>query len=687
MVPSSVTYACDNAKELIKKGNIADAIAILESSISRDTQSAQLYFELGSAYRLGDNLEKASVAFLKAAILQPDFFAAIFNLASALRLLNRLDESIYYLEQAKSIQPEFIDTYINLGSIFNVKKEYEKAVEVLKDGIKKNPKRIDLYVTLAESYIGLQNFDTALSILNSARYFQSDSPVVLNGVGNVYLHQNELGKAKEYYCNALRIKPDMADAHCNLGNIMRRWNQLDEAVLCFQNSLRFKPKNSLAMNNLGEALLARGDFTDALAVFQEMVGIDPTDNVIIDNLLLLMNYDPDFSAEQIFNAHKSYCSRFSIQNRKKCSHRKHGKKLRVGYLSPDFCKHPSASILLPLFKNHDSQRIEFFGYSQTVYQDEITEQFRNLAYGWRAIEGYNDREVFNLIQEDQIDILVDCAGHMSGNRLGVFALQAAPLQITGIGYPNTTGLQTIDYRLSDAIVDPCSEESYYTEKLLRLENGFCCYEPLHNTPSVTLPPVKRTGNITFGSTHTLARLNQKVLMLWADVLRAVPDSRLLIVRNTLCESVVNRLSKMFAEYKIDPQRIIFQKTIPDSGHMNVYKEIDILLDTFPWSGHVTACEALWMGVPVVTLKGDRFAGRMVSSILSRVGLNELIAEDQPGYIHIAQDLAFNTDNLVRYRMSIREQMINSSLCDYHAFTRCLEENYMKIWEKYLQDTK
>jgi predicted O-linked N-acetylglucosamine transferase (SPINDLY family) len=283
-----------------------------------------------------------------------------------------------------------------------------------------------------------------------------------------------------------------------------------------------------------------------------------------------------------------------------------------------------------------------------------------------------------LIRNDKIDILIDCAGHMMGNRLGIFAVRGAPVQVSGIGYPNTTGLKTIDYRITDAIADPLGETVCHTEKLLRIPDGFCCFRPPVNAPDVSEAPFKENGFITFGSLHTPARLNRQVISLWARILLTIKNSRLVIFRTTLSLSVISRLRSWFCEYEIDMSRIDFCTTIPDAGYLSVYSSIDVLFDTFPWSGHTTACEALWMGVPVLTLRGDRHAGRMVSSVLSRMGLLDLIAADEDEYVRISEFLAVNPERLVDLRSSLRFTMKNSSLCDGVGYTRSFEKCLQEI---------
>jgi predicted O-linked N-acetylglucosamine transferase (SPINDLY family) len=287
--------------------------------------------------------------------------------------------------------------------------------------------------------------------------------------------------------------------------------------------------------------------------------------------------------------------------------------------------------------------------------------------------------VRRLIDRDNVDILVDCTGHMADNRLPLFAGRCAPVQISWIGYPNTSGLKSMDYRFTDDIVDPVGEPELYTERLVRLANGFCAWMPPTDAPPVSELPAAKNGFVTFGSLHTLARLNEKVIGLWSRVLSAVPGSRLVIFRNTLDDTIIKRLSSWFSGNGIGLNRVVFQRDVPPQGHLVVYQGVDIALDTFPWSGHTTACEALWMGVPVITLRGDRAAGRMVASILSHAGMPELVAETQEQYAELARGMSADTGRLSEIRKGLRNRVQSSTLCDGPACVRGVERELRGLW--------
>jgi predicted O-linked N-acetylglucosamine transferase (SPINDLY family) len=345
--------------------------------------------------------------------------------------------------------------------------------------------------------------------------------------------------------------------------------------------------------------------------------------------------------------------------------------------------HVLARFLEPILAHHDPRQVEVTCYADVAAPDAMTARLRSLAHRWRSICGQRDQDVARLVRADGIDLLVDLAGH-TGNRLGVFARRPAPVKLTYLGYPNTTGLDTIDYRLSDAVADPPGEPACHTEALVRLSGGFCCYAP-PPAPDVSPLPADSAGAVTFGSLHKLAKLNGDVLDLWSAVLRALPTTRLLVFRQGLTGGTRASFERQFAQRGMAAERVLFRHALAEGdSFLGVYREVDVLLDAFPWGGHATACEALWMGVPVLTLRGGRHAGRMVASVLTQLGLTDLIADTPEDFVARAVGLAGDLDRLRSLRGHLRDRMRASPLCDGPAFTRGLEEAYRALWLRWLR---
>ena len=597
------------------------------------------------------------------------------------------NKALAILREIVHRDPFNAEAFSNIGLLLYEMREYDKAIESYRQSISINPGLAEVYCNLGTALLSKKDFIEAEQAFNNALGLKKGFLVALLGLGSVKQASGDLEGARGYYIEALRSKPDDATAHFRLGVIMREWERLDMAEVCFRNAIRFKPDHCEAYMGLGETLQAAGLIGESEECFKKTIELDPENALAHSNLFLSMNYNTAYGGDELFEAHRKWGEEVIAKNSDSPAitflyDKNPGRILRIGYMSADFCKHPAASFLEPVLRNHDPSGFRVYCYSQGNRVDDTTVDFKSFADKWRDIRPYSDEQVRQLILEDQIDILVECTGHMADNRLPVLAKRCAPIQISWIGYPHTTGLSTIDHRIGDEITDPVNDDSPSSEKVLRLPGCFCCYSPPFDAPPVSGLPAMKNGYVTFGSLHTLSRLNSMVIALWSKVLKEIPSSRLLIFRTLLNDAIVKRLSGQFTAHGIESDRIEFVKEIPENGHLSLYGRIDIALDTLPWSGHTTACEALWMGVPVVTLSGCRHAGRMVSSILTQLGLDDFIAENEAEYCAIARRTALEIPSLCMLRQGLRSLMEESTLCDDRTFTRNLEHEYRKLWMKW-----
>ena len=354
------------------------------------------------------------------------------------------------------------------------------------------------------------------------------------------------------------------------------------------------------------------------------------------------------------------------------------RQLRVGYVSADFHDHASALFLLPLLRNHNHREFEVFCYAQGIHHDAVNQQMRALVRNWRQIEAMTDSEVAELVRRDQIDILVDLKLFTAGNRLLIFARKPAPVQVTWLGYPGTTGLDTVDYRLTDPYLDPTGlDEDDYWEKLIHLPDTFWCYDPLTDEPAASAPPCLESGFVTFGCLNNFCKVNARVSQLWARILKAVERSRLVL----LCPEGSHRQSWLenLQREGINPDRVEMIVRRPRSQYLELYNRIDVGLDTFPCNGHTTSLDSLWMGVPVVTLAGKTVFGGAGLSQLSNLGLPELIARTPQQYVEIAVGLAKDLPRLAEMRRTLRPRMAASPLMDAPRFARNIEAAYRQMW--------
>lgn len=410
-----------------------------------------------------------------------------------------------------------------------------------------------------------------------------------------------------------------------------------------------------------------------------------------DNALLAMNYAPGYTAQQIFERHRKAGQwrqqQFPERRGRFENSRATDRPLRVAYLSSDMRRHPVAHFILPVLQHHDPQRVEPYVYYTSSQKDEFTRRAEQYAHAFVHACDFDDRTLLSRMQQDRIDLLVDLNGASAGGRLSLLAARAAPVQITWLGYPNTTGLDTVDYRLTDNITDPApGADALCTEKLIRLPRQFSVYDPLEPAPPVRPGPGAETGHLVFGSFNNLAKINRDVIACWAQLLQQVPASRLLL-KDYAFDSQASRecLLAAFQTHGIAPERISFLGLIPDKReHLAAYAAIDIHLDSFPYNGTTTTCDSLLMGVPVVTLQGQDHRSRVGASLLRSAGYSEWVAKDAEAYIRIARELAIDPGRLATIRAGLRDALFASELMDAKAFTQDLEQCFESVWQEWSQ---
>lgn len=658
-----------------------EIINLLHCAVNAGFSNVSAQFFLADMYRLSNNSRLAIIWFSEVVKNQTDHFLGFFYLGMIYKELNEYENAIKNLVTALQLQPDSVEVHNNLGLLFECTGENENAVKHFGEAFKRKPGELSVCTNYVNSLTICNMYDKAIEVLELTHLQYPLIPEILNGLGNLYLKKEDSVKARDYYVKTLHLQPDFAKAHFNLGLVMREWNRLDEAAMCFKNAIASDSTMSEAYLNLGETYQVSGDIVASEMVLNEALAMDSQNETAYDNLLLSINYNENYSAKNVFIKHKEWGDSKTYDSYNCFSPKEPDRILKIGYVSPDFCKHPVSQFLEPVITSH-SKNFEVFAYAQVLHRDTRTEFFKQSVAHWCETQDLSDDELLRVIRNDKIDILIDCAGHMSGNRLGIFAMHPAPVQMSAFGYPCTTGLRSIEYRLSDFITENAESKEYYTESLILLDSCFCSYVPFENAPEIATLPALKNGYLTFGSFHNIARLNQQVITLWAQILNAIPSSRLTLFRTTLCGQVVEKLSKWFKNSNVDLSRIDFLNEIPGDGYLSVYNTVDCQLDTFPWSGHTTACESLWMGVPVITLFGDRHAGRMVSSVLHNCGMADWITYSKAEYLQKAISISSDIDSLDIIRKNLRSVMRSSALLDGKKYTEHLETQYRRIWTEY-----
>jgi predicted O-linked N-acetylglucosamine transferase (SPINDLY family) len=491
--------------------------------------------------------------------------------------------------------------------------------------------------------------------------------------------------ALELVRRAIAIWPTGASYHCTLGNVLRTRGQLDQACASYRQAIRLRPDFAEAHCNLGNVLKDMRQFDEAIAAFRQAIRLQPDLAGAHSNLILTLHhhagYDGKMIHEELGRWNRQHAEPLKKFIRPHSNNRDPDRRLRIGYVSPDFHECVVAPSLLPLLREHDHGQMEIFCYANVPRPDTRTDQLRRHTDVWRSIVGLSDPQAADLIRQDGIDILVDLGLHTGNNRLLVFAHKPAPVQATWLGYCGSTGMDAIDYRLSDPYMDPAdSDLSLYSERTIRLPETYWCYGVTGPTPDPSPPPVATAGFVTFGSLNNFAKASPPALDLWAEILRSVPRSRLIV--HAPPGAHLDAVRQRFAGKDISPDRLEFPSRQPWPQYMRTYGRIDIALDPFPWGGGITTCDALWMGVPVVSLVGRTAVGRGGASILSNVGLPELIARTPQQYVQTATDLATDLPRLVELRRTLRGRMKASPLMDAPRFARNVEAAYRQMWRNW-----
>ena len=509
-----------------------------------------------------------------------------------------------------------------------------------------------------------------------------------NGLGVVLQQLGRAGEAASQFREAVRLDPYYQDAHINLALLYQDHGRLCAAERLLEDALRLQPDAVRLRYNLANNLHRQGRSLDAVAAYRATLRLDPEHLDARQNLLFALHYSPQASDRQIFAEHLAAAGikllhPGSAAGRSRVLPPRTGR-IRIGYLSPDFRSHAVASFIEPILSHHDRSRFEIFCYANLARPDETTARLKGLVEGWRDIYRVADEEAARVIAADRLDLLVDLAGHTSGNRLPLLARKPAPLQATWIGYPDSTGLPELDFRITDRLADPPgTTEQLHSERLVRLPRSFSCFLPPLDSPPVASLPYLASGRVTFGSFNNLAKVTPEVIALWARVLRAVPGSRLLMKCRPLADAeVCVRTLERFRGEGVPAERIELHPGDPSpAGHLAQYGRVDIALDTFPYNGTTTSCEALWMGVPVVTLAGTRHAARTGVSILTNCGLAGLVAQTPEAYLAIACELARDAEKLQQLRAGMRGRLERSPLTDAAGVTRELEAAFLDMLQR------
>jgi len=626
------------------------ALEPLRRAVAIDPAPAAYHLTLATALDSTGRPDDAIEQYRAAATRDPKDIAALQHLGVALARRGRLAEAEPCFREISLRRPSQADAHANLGNALLGLGRLDEAETALREAVRLSPRSAGALADLAGALHGLGRLDAAAAAAQDAVRLDAQLPAAHHVLGNIRAAQGRMSDAANHYGEALRLDPAAVTTEHNLGNALSGFGRIEEADRCYRRALQAEPGFALAHSSL----------------------------------LLNLNYLPDRSADLLAAEHRRWDELHgrTIRSARHDNDRSADRPLRVGYVSGDFRQHPVGQFFEPLLDRHDRTQIESFCYAKVGRPDELTSRLQARADHWISISALDEAAAAERIRADRIDLLIDLAGHTNGGQMLLFARRPAPVQISWLGYPHWTGLDAIDYRLSDRIADPPDQGA--TERIEYLDGGFLCYRPPLDAAAVTPPPARSKGRVTFGSFNNLAKLNDGILARWAAILHAVPDSSLLLKAKPLVElPVQDRYRSIFARLGIGPERLDLRAaTLSPVDHLALYGEIDIALDPEPYNGTTTSCEALWMGVPVITLAGTRHASRVGASLLTDLHLTELIAADADAYVGLAAALALDIDRLEELRAGMRARMRASSLMDAERFARSMEAAYRRIWRRH-----
>jgi predicted O-linked N-acetylglucosamine transferase (SPINDLY family) len=669
------------------------AVELIGRAIKIRPDIAEARSNLGVALKSLGRLDQSIAAFREAIALRPDYAQAYFNLGIGLAEQKRFDDAIVVYRRAIDLNPTWPEAHNNLANVLKATGHLDEAIGGYRHAVALRPDYADALSNLGTALSETGQLDEAIATHRTAVGAAPGLAVAHNNLGIVLRETGKFEEAIAACRRAIALNPNLPDAYNSLGNALKDVGKLDEAIAAYRRAIELNPSLTQGLNNLGFALFEEGQLDEAIAVFRRGIAIDPDNASLDSNLVFALQFHPAYDARAIAQElgrwnrqHAEPLRKFiePLRSESKATDGAGGRRLRVGYVSPDFQQHVVGRNVLPWFEQHNRGQFEIFCYSLARRTDALTKRFQQNADGWRNIAGMSDEQAAEQIRADGIDFLVDLALHTANNRLLIFARKPAPVQVTFAGYPASTGLTSIDYRLSDPFLDPPGmDESVYSERTMRLADSFWCYDPLEERgiPVNSLPALT-AGVFTFGCLNNFCKVNDGVLALWARVMREVGDSRLLLLTNpgSHRQRTVDRL----AQEGVSPARIEFIETQSRRRYLELYHRIDLALDTFPYNGHTTSLDALWMGVPVVTLVGDRSVSRAGWSQLSNLRLTELAARTGDEFVRVAVELARDLPRLGELRSTLRRRMEQSVLMDAHRFARNIEAAYRQMWSAWHQ---
>ena len=599
----------------------------------------------------------------------------------------RGDEGVDMLRRSVQLDPTSSRYHSNLAGILGTLGHAAEALDAAREAVALDPGNADAHHNLGVALSLAGRSDQAVDCYRRAVDLRPDYIEAWNKLGVALTALGHPAEAADALCRAIALNGHYAPAYANLAVALRDLGQIDAAIAACRRGIELQADQPEPHHNLGRLLAEIGHVDEAIECYQAAIARGDARGVSGSSLLLALHNRPDADPRAIFEQHLRWSALhaepLARHVRPHANDRDPDRPLRIGYVSPNFLRHSVAYFIEAALAHHDRGAFEVTAYADVPHGDDVTARLKTRVDRWVDVVGLTDEQAAARIRDDGIDVLIDLAGHTSGNRLLTFAVQPAPVQVTYLGYPDTSGLKTMQWRLTDERADPAgASDAFYTERLWRLRDTFLCYTPPPEAPAVAEPDRRRP--ITFACFNTFRKINRTTMQWWAKILHGAAGSRLVLKAHALTSEHARREThETFARLGIGADRIeLLEPASSTAEHLACYHATDIALDTFPYNGATTTCEALWMGVPLVSVRGRTHASRVGTSLLSAVGLSDLAVGDGDYYVGVAIKLAADRVRLAELRHHMRERMRRSPLLDGPAFTRELEQAYRSMWREW-----
>lgn len=705
---------------LSQLGQSADALMPMKKALELNPDDAETHNNLGIIFQNLNLLGDAEVSYRRALKIDPSYVHALSNLGSTLQALGRLGDAENCYRKAIGINSNYAKAHSNLGSLLQQLGRLEEAVVSYRKAIQLNPNIADSYYCLGNIFKMQGNLEKAEAGYQCAIEIKPDFADAMFGLGYVlqemgklmeagdyyrrvlelkpeyfdahhnlgviYQHMEGLVEAEESYKRAIQIDPDRAEPHCNLGNILQKLGRSDEAEASLRRAIQIKPDFAAAYSNLGVILIDLGRLEEAEACYRQALHIKPDYVEALSSLLFTLNFLSKHTSESYIAEAYKYGRLVAQKVTSRFTHwlcDKQPERLRIGFVSGDFTNHPVGYFLESVVSHLDQTSLEFIAYPTHQKADDVTARLKPYFSAWHPIFGLSDASAARLIHSDCVHILIDLSGHTRHNRLPVFSWKPAPVQITWLGYFATTGVAEIDYFVGDPYVTPMSEANHFTEKIWRLPESYWCFTEPKVAVEVAPLPALSTGRISFGCFNNLSKMNDDVVALWAKILLAVPESTLFLKSKQFQDTLIRDITrKRFAIHGVEANRLILEGLSSRAEYLAAYNRVDIALDPFPYPGGTTSVEGLWMGVPFITRRGNRFLSHAGETILHNANLADWIAVDVDDYFAKAVDFAANLGELSKLRTRLREQVLASPLFNAQRFALHFEKALWAMWARF-----